>query len=270
MHTVVVGLGGSACTDGGAGLLQGLGIRLRDTAGAELVPGGAALRDLCTLDLAGSHPGLATAELVLACDVDNPLLGPDGAAAIYGPQKGANPDQVAALEVGLARWASVVSEALGDAVDPATAGAGAAGGTGFAAFAVLGARLRPGIEVLLGMLGIDDRVARADLVITGEGALDAQTLRGKGPAGVAVAAARHGRPTVAVAGRIELGVSELARAGFTGGYALADLEPDPQRCISDAARLLEDVGARLIMDWLRGETVRATARPSIRPVDARR
>ncbi|MBX6168839.1 MAG: glycerate kinase, partial [Thermobispora bispora] len=235
---LVLGIGGSACTDGGAGMVQALGGVLLDRDGNELPPGGAALRDLARIDLTGLHPRLREVELTVACDVDNPLLGPRGAAAMYGPQKGAGPAEIAVLDAGLARWAELVTAATG-ADRTETPGAGAAGGVGFAAVAVLGATLRPGIALLLDVLGFRPAVKGAALVVTGEGSLDAQTLHGKAPAGVAAAAREHGVPVVAVAGRCTLTAAELARIGIDAAYPLTDLEPDPDRCMAEAGPLLE-------------------------------
>jgi glycerate 2-kinase len=264
---IVLGLGGVASTDGGAGLVQALGGRLLDRAGHELPPGGAALAALDRLDLAGLAP-LAGIEVLVATDVDNPLLGGDGAAAVYGPQKGATPAEVALLETGLSRWADYAERALaGRAPEPANPpgpkgwrrtgrlrdepGAGAAGGLGFAALAFLGARTRPGVELMLDMLCFADRLADARLVVTGEGSLDAQTLRGKAPAGVARAAASaRAGPVVAIAGRCMLGVPQLRGAGIEACYALADIEPDPDRRMANAGPLVEEAARRLAADWL--------------------
>lgn len=246
---VILGIGGSACTDGGAGLVKALGGVLLDAAGRELPPGGAALRQLAHLDLTGLDPRLSEVELVVACDVDNPLLGPSGAAAVYGPQKGAGVAEVAVLEAGLARWAEVVAATTGTD-HTATPGAGAAGGVGFAAVAVLGASLLPGISLLLDVVGFPPAVAKADLVVTGEGSLDEQTLHGKAPVGVARAAKQAGVPVVAVAGRCTLSAEQLAGAGIDKAYALTDLEPDPVRCMAEADRLLERLAARLAAQHL--------------------
>ena len=217
---IVLGVGGSAGTDGGAGLLQALGARVLDASGEPVRPGGAGLRDVAALDLAGLHPALhpasRSAELILAADVDNPLTGPDGAAEVYGPQKGAGPAEVAVLAAGLRRWAAVMAAAAGADWSRAP-GAGAAGGVGFAALAVLGATRRPGIELVLDLAGFEAALDGADLVITGEGSLDAQSLAGKTPVGVARAAARRGVPVVAVAGRSSLTAAELAAAGHRLG-----------------------------------------------------
>ncbi|MEU1505758.1 glycerate kinase [Kitasatospora sp. NPDC005748] len=248
---IVLGLGGSACTDGGAGMVQALGAGLRDADGAELPPGGAALRKLARLDLGPLADVLTGVEVVVACDVDNPLLGPRGATAVYGPQKGADGDDLVVLEEGLTRFADVVGEAVGRDVREAP-GAGAAGGVGFAALALLGATMRPGIELMLELLGFDEAVRGARLVVTGEGCLDAQTLHGKAPAGVAAAAARAGVRVAAVAGRLELSEREWRAAGFTAAYALTDLAEQPGDSMTRAGELAEVAGERLARALLRG------------------
>ncbi|GAA5053290.1 glycerate kinase [Thermocatellispora tengchongensis] len=257
---VVLGLGGSACTDGGTGMMAALGVRFLDAEGAELPPGGGALTSLAAIDTAGLLPELAGVEFVVASDVDNPLLGPHGAAAVYGPQKGATSEDVRVLEAGLARLAAVAAHthglvgaaehdgivrSMGVAAEP---GAGAAGGVGFAALAFLRAQVRPGIEYLLELLGFAEHLEGARLVITGEGALDEQTLRGKAPAGVAARAVKAGVPVVAVCGRRTLGDEELRAAGIVAAYALTDIEPDTARCIAEAGPLLE----RLVAERVRG------------------
>ncbi len=247
---VVLGLGGTATTDGGAGLVRALGARLADSDGHELPPGGAALARLASLDLTRLRD-LSGVEFLLASDVDNPLLGPAGAAAVYAPQKGAAPDDVAVLEEGLARWADVAEEAVGcEARD--LPGAGAAGGLGFAAQLFLGARTRPGIELLLEMTAFEERLAGARLVITGEGRLDEQTLRGKAPAGVARAAAAHDPsvPAVAVCGVCLLSEAQLRAAGLARAYALTDIEPDIAKCLAAPGPILEQLAARIADDWL--------------------
>ncbi len=177
----------------------------------------------------------------MASDVDNPLFGPGGAAAVFGPQKGATAAQVRLLDEALRRWAELTAIATGRD-DSSAPGAGAAGGTGFGALAYLGARLVPGADLVLELLGFEAALAGADLVITGEGSLDSQSLRGKAPVGVLRAAARHGVPVVAVAGRVLLTAAEVAAAGFAGAYSLADLEPDPERSMAQALELLRRVG----------------------------
>jgi glycerate 2-kinase len=249
---IVLGVGGVATTDGGAGLLQALGARLTDDKGRELPPGGAALARLATLDLANLR-NLSGVEFLLASDVDNPLLGPLGAAAVYAPQKGASPEEVPLLEAGLRRWADVAEAATGGPLAVRDSpGAGAAGGIGFAALLFLGARMRPGIELLLELASFGSRLDGARLVITGEGSLDAQTLHGKAPVGVARAAAAHDPavPVVAVAGRCTLTPDELRAAGIARAYALSDIEPHLERCMADARPLLERLAERIAADWL--------------------
>lgn len=261
---VVLGLGGSACTDGGAGMAQALGARFLAEDGSELPPGGAALKDLARIDTSG-FLDVEGVEFVVASDVDNPLLGPHGAAAVYGPQKGANPDDVQALEKALSRLAAVASRTHGlmgavehdDRPRPmgvaGAPGAGAAGGVGFAALAFLHADIQPGIEYLLDLLGFGDHVSGARLVITGEGSLDEQSLRGKAPVGVAQAAAKAGVPVIAVCGRRTLNDDALKAAGIEAAYALTDLEPDPAVCMAEAGPLLERLAARIAAERLQGE-----------------
>ncbi|WP_040871097.1 glycerate kinase [Nocardia exalbida] len=242
---IVLGLGGSASTDGGAGMLQALGVHILDPGGRELPRGGAALAHAARLDRSGLHPGVVGATFTLACDVDNPLLGPTGATAVYGPQKGAGPAELDVLESALTTWAELVGPEFAR-----LPGAGAAGGTGFGALAVLDARVRSGIEVVLELLDFPALLATATLVVTGEGSLDQQSLHGKAPVGVCAAARKADVPVIAVAGRALLAPGEIRAAGFAGCYALADLEPDPDRSMAEAAALLERVGGRIAAEWL--------------------
>jgi glycerate 2-kinase len=255
---VVLGIGGSASTDGGAGMVQALGARLLDAAGAELGPGGAALADLDRIDLSGLDPRIRQTEVTVASDVDNPLLGRQGAAAVYGPQKGASTDDVALLDAALARWAAAARAATDvDAAD--RPGAGAAGGVGFAAIVFLGAEIRSGIDYLLDLLQVRAAIDGARLVVTGEGSLDDQTLRGKAPAGVAAAARAAGVPAVAVAGRSTLDPAALEPAGIARVYLLSDLEPDPERSMRDPAPLLRSLAGRIAADWLGWSTPTGTS-----------
>ncbi|NNH75746.1 glycerate kinase [Nocardia uniformis] len=237
---IVLGLGGSACTDGGAGMLTALGARLLDEDEKPIPPGGAGLLRLARIDTRD----LIRVSVTVASDVDNPLLGSRGAAEVYAPQKGAGPSEVAQLQAGLAHLAEIVRRDLGvDATD--RPGAGAAGGVGFTALAVLGASMRPGIEILLEQLDFDALLAGARLVITGEGSLDRQTLHGKAPIGVARAAARAEVPVVAVSGQRQLTRDVLRRFGFEDAYALTDIEPDPEVCMAQAGPLLEELAVRI-------------------------
>jgi glycerate 2-kinase len=251
-RTIVFGVGGSATTDGGAGMLAALGARFLDEDGEPVPPGGGSLGELATADLTGLDARLAAVDVVLASDVDNPLAGPKGAAAVYGPQKGASPDEVAVLDAGLAHFAAILEKSVGGrAAEYAVApGAGAAGGIGYGALVGLGARFRPGIEVMLDVLGFASALERATLVITGEGSLDEQTLHGKAPAGVAAAARAAGKEVVAVCGRLALAPEALGRAGIRRVYPLTDVEPDVGRCIADAGPILETVAEQIAQDFL--------------------
>ncbi|EPD67524.1 MULTISPECIES: glycerate kinase [Streptomyces] len=250
-RTIVFGVGGSATTDGGAGMLSALGARFLNADGEPVAPGGGGLSELASADLSGLDPRLGSVELVLASDVDNPLTGPKGAPAVYGPQKGASPDDVETLDAALAHYAKVLEEAVGaKAAEYAAApGAGAAGGIGYGAL-LLGARFRPGIEVMLEVLGFAPALEWADLVITGEGSLDEQTLHGKAPAGVAAAARAADKEVVAVCGRLALPPEALGRAGIRRAYPLTDAEPDVAKCIAEAGPILERVAEHIAGDFL--------------------
>jgi glycerate kinase len=245
---LVLGIGGSATSDGGAGMASALGARLLDDAGQPLPPGGAALLRLARIETAGLDRRLRQVRVTVAADVDNPLVGPQGAAAVYGPQKGASPEDVLLLDSALRRYARVLKADLG--VDLADApGAGAAGGLGAGAIAFLGADLRSGIDLVLELIGFDRAVAGADLVITGEGKIDFQSLRGKAPLGVARAAAAHGVPVVALGGVVEVAERQLRAAGIEEAHALTQLEPDVERCIAEAASLLQRLAERVGRAW---------------------
>ncbi|MFE9256993.1 glycerate kinase [Streptomyces sp. NPDC006879] len=247
---IVFGVGGSATTDGGAGMLAALGARFLDAAGEPVGPGGGPLIEMASADLSGIDPRFAEVDLVLASDVDNPLTGPKGAPAVYGPQKGATAEDVASLDAALAHFARVLEKAVGpSAAEYAAApGAGGAGGIGYGALVGLGARFRPGIELMLDVLGFGPALERATLVITGEGSLDAQTLHGKAPAGVAAAARAAGKDVVAVCGRLALPPQALAAAGIRRAYPLTGIEPDPAVCIAEAGPLLQRVARDIARD----------------------
>jgi glycerate kinase len=234
---IIVCIGGSATNDGGAGMAQALGVRLLDERGRDVAPGGAALRRLDRIDATGLLPGLRRVEVVVACDVDNPLTGSRGASAVYGPQKGASPEDVRLLDGALGHFAAVVFRDLGIDVREVP-GAGAAGGLGAGLVAFLGARLRPGFEVVADALGLEGRLDDADVAVTGEGRYDTQTESGKAPAGVLRLARQAGCRTVLVAGQVE---------GATG--APADLVYDlsarhgHQAAVDRAAELAEEAAA---------------------------
>jgi glycerate kinase len=199
---LIIGLGGSATNDGGAGMAQALGARLSDGEGRDLPPGGAALARLARIDVSGLDGRLRDCQVLGATDVTNPLCGPHGASAIYGPQKGASPADVEELDAALANYATVIERDLGKRVAEVP-GAGAAGGSGAGLIAFLDAELRPGAQLVAEAVGLEKRIAAADLVVTGEGRLDAQTAYGKTVATVARLARGQGRPVVALAGRVD-------------------------------------------------------------------
>lgn len=246
---IVLGIGGSATTDGGAGMLQALGLRLLDAHGADVPPGGGGLAALDRIDPSGLDPRLARIEFVVASDVDNPLTGTTGAASVFGPQKGAAPGQVAVLDAALGRYAAVLARDLGADV-AAVPGAGGAGGTAAGALAV-GARLVSGAGLVCDLVGLSDALAGASLVVTGEGSLDAQTLRGKAPAEVARRAREARVPCLALAGRVALDADELAAAGFAAAHALTEVEPDLDRCRAEPERLLAELAARVVPQLVR-------------------
>jgi len=235
---LVLAIGGSATNDSGAGVLQALGVRLLDGQGQALAPGGAALASLASLDLTDLHPRLAAVEVVIAADVDNPLCGPQGASQIFGPQKGASPEQVRELDAALAHFATVTAATLGRDVSEQP-GAGAAGGVGFAALAFLQATFRPGIEVVAELVGLEEALQDADLAVTGEGRLDGQTLRGKTPAGVLRLAQRHGVPVVAVAGSLGEGYDALYQQGLAAAFSLVPGPLSLEEALAQAEGLLE-------------------------------
>ncbi|WP_374929490.1 glycerate kinase [Kytococcus sedentarius] len=238
---VVVGVGGSACSDGGLGMLRALGAVVRDQSGQQVPDGVVGLERAASVDLAPARELLTGVELVLAADVTNPLVGPQGAAAVYGPQKGADEDRRPHRDGARPLEGRADARRHGPCARP---GAGAAGGVGFALLA-LGARRVSGVEHLLDLAGIDSALRDADLVVTGEGRLDSQTLHGKAPAGVLGRARAAGVPVVAVCGTSALTPSELRRAGFDRVLALTDREPDVARCLADPVPLLREVGRDL-------------------------
>jgi glycerate 2-kinase len=200
---VVVCIGGSATNDGGAGMAQALGVRLLDERGRDLRAGGAALLDLARIDMSRLDPAVKSATFIVATDVDNPLVGPHGASATYGPQKGASPEDVILLDRALGHFAAVVYRDLGLDIRDAP-GAGAAGGLGGGLIAFLGAKLRAGVDVVMEAVHLRDRMAEADVVVTGEGAFDQQSLHGKVPAGILRAAEEFDVPVVVLSGRAEV------------------------------------------------------------------
>ncbi|MFC7376279.1 glycerate kinase [Brachybacterium sp. GCM10030267] len=249
-RTITVGLGGSSSTDAGAGMLQGLGARLRTSAGLEIGPGLDGVATLASVDLGPARAALDGVTLVAASDVTNPLLGPDGAAAVYGPQKGLSAADIEHADGILARAAALLDPEHTRLDLP---GAGAAGGTGYALF-LLGAEQRSGADAVFELAGVDGLLERADVVITGEGKLDAQTLQGKGPAEVARRARDRGLPVAAVAGAITLSAHELREAGITRAWDLLSRAGSAQQAMENAPVWLVEVG-RDVGGWLSSGSV---------------
>ncbi|OEY66987.1 glycerate kinase [Marinobacter sp. X15-166B] len=237
-ETLIVCLGGSATTDGGAGLLQALGAQLLDRDGRPIPPGGAGLRYLSKVDVRAARACLDGIRLVVACDVTNPLLGADGAAAVFGPQKGATPDNVHTLDNNLRHFASCVARQGYDI--SSFAGSGAAGGLGGTVAGILNATLQPGIELVMNAVGMDAQMQHADLVITAEGAIDGQSASGKTPTGVARLAQNYGVPVIGLAGQLGAGpMDAVHQAGVTALFAIAPGPISKNDAIAGAARLLE-------------------------------
>ncbi|WP_405504180.1 glycerate kinase [Streptomyces anulatus] len=218
---VLVCVGGSASTDGGAGLLRALGFRFLADDGSELAEGGGALARIARIDTGHVPAAVLQTRFKIACDVTNPMIGPDGAAEVFGPQKGASPAQVRQLDSALSRYADVLADRFGVRVHDLP-GAGAAGGTCGGMVAALGAEPVPGCDLVAETVGLAEALAGADLVITGEGRLDLQSASGKVVSAVARLARREGAPAVALAGQVVLPAEELHRAGLTAAFSIAD------------------------------------------------
>ncbi|MDA0988673.1 MAG: glycerate kinase [Chloroflexi bacterium] len=249
---ILIGLGDSATNDAGVGMAQALGIRALDGGDHDLPDGGAALLRLHSFDMTGVHPSLSASTITVLCDVTNPLCGPEGASAIFGPQKGASPQQVSLLDSALSRFSDVVEARLGCSVRDMP-GAGAAGGLGAGLVAFCGAVLRPGFEVVSDTVHLRESLAGADLVLMGEGRIDAQTAGGKGVSGVAALSKRSGVPLVAaIVGRNEIGATEAASLGIDAVFSLTPL---PNGAIADpdaTPRLIEATTARAVASLLKG------------------
>jgi glycerate kinase len=250
----IVGIGGSATNDGGAGMAQALGYHLLDESGLELPPGGLALKRLARIHVGGVHANWKESEVDVACDVTNPLTGPSGASAVYGPQKGATPEVVAELDAALHHFAEIIRRDLGVDVEPLP-GAGAAGGLGAGLVAFSGARLQPGAEIVMAALDLDRRLTGAQLVITGEGRLDSQTARfGKGPAAVARHAKNAGIPVVAIGGSV---ADETELRLLFDGLEATVIEPGSlDDAIAQARPLLVRAATRLMWLVLTGRRLR--------------
>jgi glycerate kinase len=230
----VLGVGGSATNDGGAGMLQALGGRLLDAAGADLNAGGGALAALARIDLSALDPRIKDSVFDIACDVTNPLVGERGASAIFGPQKGATPEMVEQLDANLRHYAALFARDLDQHVAEIPGG-GAGGGIGAGMMVFLGGRLRPGSEIVTAAVGLDAAVADADLVITGEGRIDGQTIHGKTPIGVAKVAQRHGKPVIAIAGGLASGAAAVHAHGIDAVFGAVSRPCTVEEALAGAA-----------------------------------
>lgn len=248
---LIVGLGGSATSDGGAGMAQALGVRLLEASGAELRPGAGSLLSLERIDVSGRDPRLERTTVYAATDVTNPLLGPEGAAAVYGPQKGASPQMVQILEQGLARLAEVVERDLGLQVGE-LAGGGAAGGLGAGLVAFAGAQLRSGPSLVLQLLGFEEYLEAADLILTGEGRLDRQIEFGKAISGVALLAEKHRVPVIAFTGSLQVEPEQLARLGISAAVPIAAGPMAEEEAMARAGELLQAAAERTLRLLLLG------------------
>ncbi|MFG1641987.1 glycerate kinase [Amycolatopsis sp. NPDC049252] len=245
---LVLTVGGTASTDGGAGMLGALGAGVLDAFGAPVGLGGGTLSRVASTELTPVRERLNGVSVAVATDVTNPLLGPDGAAAVFGPQKGAGPEEVAALDAALGRWAHALQ--VGGAPDVSRVpGAGAGGGVAAGAIAGLGATVESGFDLIAGLTGVDAALDGADLVITGEGSLDEQSLNGKAPAGIAARARPRGVPLMALAGRIQLDEAGLASLGVIASSALIDHAESLDHARANAAELLRVRAAILVSGW---------------------
>lgn len=240
---IIVGMGGSATNDGGAGMAWALGARLYDAKGHPLPPGGAALAKLSGIDVSGLHPALKQTEIIAASDVENPLCGPEGASAVYGPQKGAGRQTVRALDKALRRYASVIHESLGIEVAERP-GAGAAGGLGAGLMAFCGGRVQSGIDIVCRVLDFDARLEGADLVITGEGRLDASTVYNKAPVGVARRAAARGIPVIALAGSLGRGFEAVYEHGIKAAFSIVDRPMSMRVSVARSSQMLTSASER--------------------------
>lgn len=251
---IIMGIGGSATNDGGAGMLQALGYSFLDEQGKELPPGGAALARLHTLEDKQRHPLLEGVQFQVACDVNNPLCGPSGASAVYGPQKGANESMVQVLDEALFCFSKKIEEKFGRSILNVP-GAGAAGGLGGGLLAFLQAKLDKGVDIVIQTTGLESSVAGADLVITGEGKMDAQTRHGKTPYGVAQIAKKHGVACIGVCGMLGEGAECLYPLGFDALFSIADKPMTLEESMARAADLLQKTASNIMRTYLIRNTI---------------
>lgn len=255
LRKIIVGIGGSATNDGGAGMARALGIRFLGANGRDLPEGGGALAQLAKIDIAGLDPRIAQTELIVACDVDNPLCGPRGASAVFGPQKGATLAIVAELDSALAHFAQIAREATGRDVAEFP-GAGAAGGLGAGLMFFTPAKLRPGVEIVLEAVGFAAAVSTASFVVTGEGRTDFQTAYGKAPVGVAKVAKSYGVPVFCLSGGLGQGANDVLEQGIDAVMSICDRPLSLEECMRDGAALIEAGAERLCRITRASRTIR--------------
>ncbi len=249
---ILLGIGGSATNDGGAGLAVALGVRLLDSMGNVLPQGGAALADLVNIDMSGLDPRLAKVRIEVACDVENPLCGPEGASVVYGPQKGANTKDIQLMDKALQRLGEVLSEIAGTNLLE-LAGGGAAGGLGAGVVGFLGAQLRPGSQMVLEVANADEKIKQADLVLTGEGRTDVQTAYGKVPVGVSALAQKYAVPVLVISGSVEGAPDFLAYTGIATCFSVAEGPTTLEEALLKAEQQLERAVWRILTVWKLGE-----------------
>lgn len=255
---IIVGIGGSATCDGGIGMAAALGFRFLDDAGQPVEPVGGALGQISAIDKGQVDPRLAGLSVSTACDVTNPLTGPDGAAAVYAPQKGASPEQVAQLDAGLASLARVIQRDLGvDITD--MPGSGAAGGLGGGLHAFLGAELKPGIDLVMDVVGLQAHLANADLILTAEGQIDAQTRFNKAPAGVARLAEQAGVPCIAICGGVGEDIRTLHDIGIDAVFSICSGPQTLAEAMGSAGELLTRCTEQVVRTFIAGRSRRKAA-----------
>ena len=241
---LVIGIGGSATNDGGAGMLQALGVKLLNHDDRQIGFGGGSLANLARIDISGMDPRLKQCSIEAACDVNNPLTGPKGASRIFGPQKGATAEMVAQLDANLGHFADIISRDLRVQVD-SVPGAGAAGGMGAALLAFFGAKLRPGIAIVVETVGLEAMIQEADLVITGEGRIDSQSIHGKTPVGVAAVAKRYGKPVIGIAGSLSNDVDVVHEYGIDAVFSVLSQVGTLEEALTHAAANLRAVSRNI-------------------------
>ena len=246
---LIIGIGGSATNDGGAGAAQALGAKLLDVKGRQVAPGGGNLDQLAQIDCSEMDPRLQSTEILVACDVTNPLTGPNGASVIYGPQKGADESLVQRLDANLHHLSQLIESNLNVSMENIP-GAGAAGGLGGGLMAFFNARLQPGFDIIKELVGLEMVVQEATLVLTGEGRMDYQTQFGKTPFGVAQVAKKYNKPVIAIAGSLGPGVEELYHQGIDSVFSIVDQPMALTDAMKDAATLLESAAERIIRLFL--------------------